>query len=124
MPCIAILAQASMWKRLRSWETDEHDFRGSSDDDIEAVRRDRLNASRELEEMLLRQYVSGHMDAKSFCVTCYWAARAGAVGDNLQTYGRRPGLQSGKYKDWLNKKLPVAEAAPEYCMVDVPMFVG
>eukprot|EP00959_Pyramimonas_sp_CCMP1952_P459795 9478816-Pyramimonas_sp.AAC.1 len=73
-----------------------------------------------LEEHLLVQYASGALDAKAFCLTCFYAVQAGVESDNLAQYAHPPTDHAGKFSQHLRSVLPESEAAPEYHFVSVP----
>ena len=73
------------------WEASS-DSSGGSDSDAEEPDplTDPRAASRECLNELLAQYLECNLSARSLTTICFWAARAGAVGD-IEKYGKAPG---------------------------------
>lgn len=80
------------------------------------------NDSGELEEHLLRLYSTGRLDAKSLCLTCFYAVKAGARGEGLERLAFGPNKQSGKYARHLRDVLPEQASAPEWHFLDLPVY--
>ena len=89
--------------RRNNWEVREQD-------------EERLRAHREaasnLTEHLLQLYAYAKIDAKAFCIACYWAKESGVRKDELQKYAFAPGKASGHYMRHLRTVLPTTETAP------------
>ena len=76
-----------------------------------------------MEEHLLGKYACTSMSAKNVCITCYHVCKKGCVADNLCKWAMTPGQSSdGHYKRHLRTVLPRAQGAPEFCLLDVPVF--
>ncbi len=74
------------------------------------------------EEHLLSLYCVGALDAKSFCIACYWASKSGSIGEGMHRYALAPGNSTGNYSKHLNRYLPTQEGAPELDLVEVPVM--
>lgn len=55
-------------------------------------------------EELLDHYMMSVISAKTFCVLCHWAAKAGMLGQ-VASYALPPGKDTGKYQEYLNRQL-------------------
>ena len=81
----------------------------------------------EAAEFFLEQMVSMMMSgektsAKSVCIACFWAAKAGAV--HLKPWGLKPGSSSGNFQKHLDRRMGVstrAVAREKYKLV-VPQY--
>ena len=77
---------------------------GSSSSDGEPEPPTGQGASEMLIEQLLTSHLRGDISAKTLCLTCYWAARAGAA-DPIGMFGFPPGAQSGAYQRHVDRVL-------------------
>ncbi len=57
----------------------------------------RRQAGKELMLLLKTLLAVGKISHQDFGVACWWADKAGVVGESFSKYGLRPGLQTGKY---------------------------
>jgi hypothetical protein len=86
------------WDRLdHKWEQSEFDGERTdseaSDDDFDETGEAAGNL---LMDMLLMLHYSGRLSAKSLCVICWWASRAGAA--SVSACALRPDSQSGHFQ--------------------------
>ena len=77
-----------------SLDSDSEDYEDTGDEVGEA-------AGENLTQFLMGLHYSGMLSAKSVCVACYYAARAGAKGP-VDKFGFRPGAPSGHYSRHLD----------------------
>ena len=75
-------------------------------------------------EHLLRLYALGILDAKAFCIACYWASKSGSHGDGIRRFGLPPDQSTGNYSKHLSRHLPKQESAPELTMVEIPVMLN
>eukprot|EP00959_Pyramimonas_sp_CCMP1952_P224538 4695098-Pyramimonas_sp.AAC.1 len=70
---------------------------------------ERMEHARKSGARLLHQlqsfYAGGKISAQDFCVSCHWAFEAGCPGGDFEQYSQPPGLQSGRYQQFLDTKL-------------------
>ena len=89
---------------------------GASDDHV------KVHAAFHLEELLLKLYAQGRLDAHAVCVLAYHASKAGAVGESLAKLAYPPDRQSGKYSAHMQRVLPHQVSAPELHILSVPSW--
>ena len=95
------------------WDASESDEEGSERGD------DVGSPGYQLIWFLLGLLAKCTLNAKDFCIICYWAARAGAAGD-CSVYGKAPGRQTGAYQRHLDKLLPARPVEGAYYRLSVP----
>jgi hypothetical protein len=116
---------AHTWERLEhAWESraDHADFFSDSDEE-ETFEETGEEAGLMFMEFLLSMHFSGHMSAKSLCVLCWWASRAGAMG-LVSKYAFRPNASSGHFQrhvDSVNGH-NLKEKKKSMCRVSVPRY--
>eukprot|EP00959_Pyramimonas_sp_CCMP1952_P438681 9184070-Pyramimonas_sp.AAC.1 len=73
--------------------------------------------------MLLVQFASGALTAKTVCTMAYHAVKGGIDHAGLSSYALPPGQQTGKYSQHLKKHLPLQSTAPELNALQLPMNI-
>ena len=51
-------------------------------------------------------FAVGNINAREFCTICYWLGHAHTPGVDWKNFSQPPGLQSGRYQQFLNSRLP------------------
>ena len=69
---------------------------------------------------LMNLYMFSSISAESVCTLCWWAHRAGMVGEQVQALGQKPGGRSGHYSRHLKKNTGFAQASDKCYVIDVP----
>ena len=69
--------------------------------------------------MMIELYSATRLTARQFSVMCGLCAKAGTPGGNFQLYGQEPGLQTGRYQQYLDEVLPETTHLVD---VQVPMM--
>ena len=72
-----------------------------------------------VEELLDMYFGQKKMSAKSLCCLCWWAAKAGAVGQ-VHELKYRPGAQTGQFQKHLDRALGMELSSEKYVTLDVP----
>ena len=89
-----------------------------SESSAEREKRERDDAGNTFAELIINQYLDGHMSALVLCVLCYWATKSGACGF-ANELAFAPGKQVGKYSRKVKKTLGFDR---DECRLS-PMFV-
>eukprot|EP00969_Alexandrium_andersonii_P177473 7847825-Alexandrium_andersonii.AAC.1 len=88
------------WEAPRAHRWDEElggDYGESDSDEPPNPEEDKGVAAKEFLEVLTDLYMQSQISAQHFAVLCYWAAKAGMEG-NAESFGMRPGANSGNYQ--------------------------
>ena len=62
-------------------------------------------AGHELHSMFKILFAVHKISAQEFCILNYWAGRADVPGAEFTRYGLPPGEQSGRYQQFLDRKI-------------------
>eukprot|EP00969_Alexandrium_andersonii_P087889 3877042-Alexandrium_andersonii.AAC.1 len=103
------------WEREYTWEAEGAE--GEEEEDEENATG--VSAGEALLEQLLALHFEGKMTAKSFCIACWWASRAGAEGP-LASFALKPSASSGSFQRKIDSQLGIKLHDPSYLDVDVP----
>ena len=105
-----------MGRRARAATEARQNWESSAADDAA-----RHQAGKDLLNWFLQLYARGEMTASHLCIGCYYAAKAGAVGD-VAKYGKHPSSQSGKFQHHLDTLLP--NPRDELIPVAIPVWLS
>ena len=99
-----------MASRKRQWDAPrEHNWDKSSadgsSDESEDPEAQRLDACRELAEMLIALRAAGKLASSHVCILAHWAFLAGAQSEDLEAMKLRPDAASGDYQARLDKAM-------------------
>ncbi len=94
--------------------------------DVESptARIDEGVAASNLCEHLLQLCAIGDINAKQFCLACWWAVQSGVKNVDLSRYAFPPGRQTGTYSRSLKNKLPSQLYARELHVIDMPALMA
>ena len=108
--------------RQHAWECegikDDADSSGPEDD----PEHNPIPASREFLAELVDLYLVSSISAKTLCVLCYWAQKAGMQGDLVEEYAMKPGCSTGNYQKHLDKKMGFNTAKSKFHSLKIPGF--
>ena len=76
-----------------------------ADDDDELAQQRQREAGHELHHMFKTLFAVHKISAQEFCILNYWAGRADVMGADFTSYGLPPGEQSGRYQQYLDRKM-------------------
>lgn len=103
----------------RDWSSEE----GSGSEEEEGEPPVGAGAGDQLVAFLLHLYFAGlGLSARSLCLVCYWAARAGAAGA-VTRFAFRPNAPTGHYQRHLDSVLLVRTRGDAYYKIGVPMHL-
>ena len=102
-----------------SWEADAL-FESSASEMETELEATGEAAGENLVELLLTLYFEGRVSAKTLCVLCWWAHRAGAAGP-ASNYAFRPGAPSGHYAAHIDRARGIDLAEERKGMLAIPI---
>ena len=102
-----------------SWEADAL-FESSASEMETELEATGETAGENLVELLLTLYFEGRVSAKTLCVLCWWAHRAGAAGP-ASNYAFRPGAPSGHYAAHIDRAHGIDLAEKRKGMLTIPI---
>ena len=79
-------------------------------------------AAGELIEFLLSLQISGKISARTLCVICWWAQKAGADSRQISKFAQSPTSQSGKFQRRVDSGLDVSTQTSVSYRVKVPVY--
>jgi len=128
-PC-SLATMALPWERApgegepvgHPWEQEGYsDEEGAASDDSENddPETNQDAAGRAFVDILVDLYLASTISARTFCVLCFYAAKAGMKG-LVEVYGAKPNMSTGNYQKHLNRHLLLQDQAESNYDMVVP----
>jgi hypothetical protein len=104
---------------MHAWEDDVHPWEQSSNGNSDSDSDGDEDAGTNFTEMLLEMLFANKISAKSLCVLCWWASRAGVAGPASE-FAKDPRSQTGKFQRHIDRVLNVDMSNKSYMHLGIP----
>ena len=116
------------WSESSSWEgqcsggaTDSEHWSESESSSRSGEGPSAEAAAEELVRFLLDLQIGGRMSARTLCVICWWASKAGCRSSELAKYAHEPEAQSGKFQRRIDSAMGISVNTASYS-IRVPVY--
>ena len=114
-------ASSEHWSPSAAAASDDERWSASSAPDEEEPLGE--EAAGELIKFLLTRHVEGTISARTMCVICWWAVKAGCRSEKVSKFAYSPEAQTGKYQRHVDAAMGVSTKNQSSYRVDVPSYL-